>query len=140
MNIDITPTILDVAGGSMPSGHTVDGRSFLPLLAGELAGEWRSEFVYQYFWEDAFPQTPTTYAIRGDRYKYIYYHGLWDENEFYDLQSDPKEMVNLIDVPEHQSRIQEMRDEMFDIFEASGATDVKFRRPTNFRADEKKID
>ncbi|MFW5973504.1 MAG: sulfatase [Bacteroidota bacterium] len=139
MNIDIAPTILDVAGTSMPAGHIVDGRSFLPLLTGETVGDWRTAFVYQYFWEDAFPQTPTTYAIRGDRYKYIYYHGIWDDNEFYDLQSDPREMYNLIDVPEHQARIQEMRDEMFDVFEANGAMDVRFRRPSNFRADEKKI-
>lgn len=140
LNIDITPTILDLAGGSMPADHIVDGRSFLPLLAGEPVGDWRSAFVYQYFWEDTFPQTPTTYAIRGDRYKYIYYHGVWDKNELYDLQTDPREMYNLIDAPEHQSRIREMRDEMFDIFQASGATDVRFRPPTNFRADEKKID
>ncbi len=140
INIDLAPTFLEIAGGSMPAGHTVDGRSFLPLLAGEDVEDRRSEFVYQYFWEDAFPQTPTTYAIRGDRYKYIYYHGVWDKNELYDLQTDPREMYNLIDVPEHQERIREMRNRMFEIFEASDATHVRFRPPTNFRADEKEID
>ncbi|MEX0601235.1 MAG: sulfatase/phosphatase domain-containing protein, partial [Rhodothermales bacterium] len=139
MNIDITPTFLDLAGGSMPAGHVVDGRSFRPLLSGEPVGDWRSTFLYQYFWEDAFPHTPTTYAIRGDRYKYIYYHGVWDDHEFYDLRTDPMEMRNLIDVPEHQDRIQAMRDEMFDLFEETGATDVKFRRPSNFRADEREL-
>ena len=94
MNIDITPTILDIADGSMPANHIVDGQSFLPLLAGEPVEDWRQEFVYQYFWENSFPQTPTTYAIRDDRYKYIYYHGVWDKNELYDLQTDPREMEN----------------------------------------------
>lgn len=138
MNIDMTPTFLDIADGSMPDNHVVDGDSFLPLLAGAET-DWRSTFVYQYFWEHAFPHTPTVYAIRGDRYKYIYYHGVWDKNEFYDLETDPKEMHNLIDAPEHQDRIRQMRTEMFDIFEENGAMDVSFRRPPYFQAGEKKI-
>ena len=138
MNIDITPTILDLAEGSMPENHTVDGQSFLPLLAGESVNDWREEFVYQYFWENSFPHTPTTYAIRDDRYKYIYYHGVWDKNELYDLQTDPKEMVNLINMPEHQQRVNRMRNRMFDIFEENGATDVKFRRPSAGQQDERK--
>ncbi len=138
MNIDITPTILDIADGSMPANHIVDGQSFLPLLAGEPVEDWRQEFVYQYFWENSFPQTPTTYAIRDDRYKYIYYHGVWDKNELYDLQTDPREMVNLINMPEHRERITRMRNQMFDIFEENGATDVKFRRPSAGQQDERK--
>lgn len=139
MNIDITPTFLDLAGGSMPDGHTVDGRSFLPLLFGEPIEDWRSEFVYQYFWESSFPHTPTTYAIRDDRYKFIYYHGVWDKNELYDLETDPRETHNLIDAPEHQERVNRMRNKMFDIFEANEATDVRFRRPTGNQQDERKI-
>lgn len=139
MNIDMSPTWLDLAGGSMPEDHAVDGQSFLPLLRGEQMDDWRSTFVYQYFWEHSFPHTPTTYAIRGERYKYIYYHGVWDKNELYDLETDPNEMHNLIDVPEHQERVQQMRQEMFDTFENADATDVRFRRPSQFSADEKKI-
>ncbi|WP_340104743.1 sulfatase family protein [Rhodohalobacter sp. 8-1] len=139
MNIDMSPTWLDLAGGSMPEDHALDGQSFLPLLRGEQIDDWRSTFVYQYFWEHSFPHTPTTYAIRGDRYKYIYYHGVWDKNELYDLETDPNEMHNLIDVPEHQERVQQMRQEMFDTFEKADATDVRFRRPSQFSADEKKI-
>ena len=138
LNIDLAPTFLDIADGSMPDDHFVDGQSFLSILEDGQADEWRSTFVYQYFWENAFPHTPTTYAIRGDRYKYIYYHGVWDKNELYDLQTDPKEMYNLIDAPEHQERVTAMRNEMFDIFEANGATDVKFRRPSAFQAGERK--
>ncbi len=137
LNIDIASTFLDLADGSMPDGHTVDGRSFMPLLAGKKVSDWRSSFIYQYFWEHSFPHTPTTYAIRGDRYKYIYYHGIWDKNELYDLKEDPNEMHNLIDVPAQQERVQQMRNELFDTLEANGATDVRFRRPSNYQADEK---
>lgn len=139
LNIDMTPTFLDLAGGSMPEDHTVDGRSFLPILENGSAKEWRDTFVYQYFWEHAFPHTPTTYAIRGDRYKYIYYHGVWDKNELYDLKTDPKEMHNLVDLPSQQARVDSMRERMFDIFEENGAMDVRFRRPPFFQAGEKKI-
>lgn len=139
LNIDLTPTFLDLAGGTMPDGHIVDGRSFLPLLEGQTIPDWRSIFVYQYFWEHAFPHTPTTYAIRGDRYKFIYYHGVWDKNELYDLQNDPREMYNLIDQPEHRERVQAMRDELFDLLETTGAVDVRFQRPSDFQAGERLI-
>ncbi len=139
LNIDIASTFLDVAGGNMPEDHKVDGQSFLPILENGSADDWRNTFVYQYFWEHAFPQTPTTYAIRGDRYKYIYYHGVWDKNELYDLKTDPNEMHNLVDLPSQQARVDSMRQEMFDFFEANGATNVRFRRPPAFQADEKKI-
>jgi N-acetylglucosamine-6-sulfatase len=138
MNIDITPTLLELAGGTMPGDHVIDGDSFLGLLSGEGVPSWRNEFVYQYFWEHAFPQTPTTYAIREQRYKYILYPGVWDREELYDLELDPDERHNLIDVPSEQERVRSMRESMFDIFEASGATDVKFRRPGNYQMGERK--
>lgn len=137
LNIDIAQTFLDIAGGSMPEDHVVDGQSFFPLLKGETVNDWRSAFVYQYFWETSFPHTPTTYAIRGDRYKYIYYHGVWDSNELYDLENDPKEMHNLINVPEHRERAQRMHNEMFNNFEENQATHVRFRRPSMNQQDER---
>jgi arylsulfatase A-like enzyme len=51
--------------------------------------------------------TPTTFGIRTDKYKYIRYQGIWDRNEFYDIQNDPDEMYNLIDRPELQAVIKE---------------------------------
>ena len=35
------------------------------------------------------------HGVRTNRYKLIRYHGIWDTNEFYDLQEDPHELVNL---------------------------------------------
>jgi N-acetylglucosamine-6-sulfatase len=139
LNIDIASTFLEVADGAMPNDHTVDGRSFLPLLEGKNVDGWRTSFIYQYYWEHAFPQTPTTYAIRGDQYKYIYYHGVWDKNELYDLKNDPNEMHNLINAPSQQERVKEMRNKLFDMLDSNNATDVMFRRPSDYQADEKKI-
>jgi len=132
-NIDIAATVLDLAG--VESGHEMDGRSFLPVLAGRPL-EDEGEFLYEYFWEFAFPHTPTTFALRGDRYKYIYYHGVWDLQELYDLEADPDERFNLIHVPEHRERIEAMRSRLFDRLEAADAMRVPLRRG-NWQAAER---
>ena len=49
------------------------------------AVEWRDSLLYEYYWEWNFPATPTVFAIRGERYKYIYYHGVWDRNGLYEM-------------------------------------------------------
>lgn len=95
-NIDIAPTILDIAHVKAPSNY--DGSSFLPLASGKQPAKPRSKsFVYEYFWEYNFPYTPTTFAIRNSHYKYITYYGLWDTEELYDIKNDPHEKHNLID-------------------------------------------
>jgi N-acetylglucosamine-6-sulfatase len=93
LNIDFAPTLIELAGAEIPD--TVQGLSFAPLLRGEDV-QWRDAFLYEYFWERDFPQTPTVLGIRTDRYKLMRYHGVWDRYELYDLQQDPKERNNLI--------------------------------------------
>lgn len=135
-NIDIAPTMLELCGAS--SAIAMDGQSFLPLLAGADASAADREFLYEYYWEHAFPHTPTTFALRGDRYKYIYYHGVWDENELYDLQTDPKERSNLIRVPAMRGVADAMRDRLFDRLEAADAMRVPVRRGA-WQAGERKL-
>jgi N-acetylglucosamine-6-sulfatase len=126
-NIDIAPTILALAG--VKSEHDVDGRSVIPALRGEPM-DIEDELLYEYYWEHAFPHTPTTFALRSGRYKFIYYHGIWDLNEFYDLQTDPQEQRNLINVPAYTSEIGRMRDRLFDRLEATGGMQIPLRRGT----------
>jgi N-acetylglucosamine-6-sulfatase len=124
-NIDIAPTILALAG--VQSAWEMDGQSVLGALRGDAPAS-RGELLYEYYWEYAFPQTPTTFALRGDRYKYIFYHGIWDENELYDLVSDPMERYNLIDVPMMQDTVRAMRTRLFDRLQATDGMRVPVRR------------
>jgi N-acetylglucosamine-6-sulfatase len=132
-NIDVAPTLLDLADAE--SSVDMDGDSFLSLLTGEASGAER-EFLYEYYWEPAFPHTPTTFALRGDRFKYIYYHGVWDLNELYDLQNDPEERTNLIEIPEYQRVAAEMRDRLFDRLEETDGMQIPIRR-FNWQANER---
>jgi N-acetylglucosamine-6-sulfatase len=113
-NIDIAPTVLEAAGVANPGD--MDGRSFLSLARGRKT-EWRDGLLYEYYWERNFPQTPTVHALRGDQYKYIHYHGIWDIDELYDLQSDPLEMNNLIFSDDHKQVAADMNRKLFGILE-----------------------
>ena len=95
-NIDIAPTVFEAAGIKTP-GY-MDGQSFIPLGQGKDIS-WRDYFLYVYYWEKNFPQSPTVFALRGDRYKYITYYGLWDTDELYDIRSDPGETKNSSPIP-----------------------------------------
>lgn len=134
-NIDVAPTLLDLF--AQESDIEMDGLSFLPLLQGEEEDRDR-EFLYEYYWEPAFPHTPTTFSLRGERYKYIYYHGIWDRDELYDLQDDPYERYNLSEAPHFRELRDEMRSRLFDRMEELGAMQIPLRR-AGWQADEKLI-
>ncbi len=124
-NIDIAPTILACAG--LDKSEQMVGYSFLPLLKGEDIS-WRDRIFYEYYWEHEFPQTPTMHGVRTDRYKYIRYHGIWDTNEFYDLNADPNETTNLINAPEHQETIKKLNHELYNWLEATGGMEIPLKR------------
>lgn len=92
LNIDICPTLLDIAGERSPEG--VQGRSLVPLLSGKTRG-WRSDFLYEYFEETPYV-TPTIKGVRTQRWKYIEYPEVQETAELYDLETDPEELVNRI--------------------------------------------
>ncbi len=57
---------------------------------------------------------------------------------FYDLQTDPHERHNLIDVPSYQDQIATMKEQLFDELEAGGGLDMRVQRPLGERLDQRK--
>jgi N-acetylglucosamine-6-sulfatase len=105
----------------------------VPLLRGE-SPEWRDYFLYVYYWERNFPQSPTVFALRGDRYKFISYYGLWDTDELYDLEADPDEMHNLRHDPEYTELAEQMQDQLYTMMEEMGGMDIPLNPPSgNFQ-------
>ncbi|NJM55493.1 MAG: sulfatase [Verrucomicrobiae bacterium] len=138
-NIDIAPTLLDCAGAAAPAdAPKMDGRSFWPMLLGRTI-PWRDHILYEYHWEWNFPATPTTFAIRTDRWKYIYYHGLWDADSLHDLETDPLERHNLIRVPAFAERAAALRKQLFDELTASGGLDVPIVPPAGDPLHDRKL-
>jgi arylsulfatase A-like enzyme len=132
MNVDIAPTFLELAGIKKPAN--MEGNSFLPLLKGQNI-QWRDRVFYEYYWEAAFPQTPTLFAVRTDRYKYIYNHGSWDINEFYDLQKDPYEMNNLIRDTSLRKTGIALKNELFNWLKETKGLQIPLKKPIDARID-----
>lgn len=131
-NLDLAPTFLEIAGVARPG--QMEGKSFLPVAKGEIDEKaWNpGDFVYEYYWEWSFPQTPTTFAIERDRVKYIQYHGVWDIEELYDLKTDPDEMHNLINDPAWLDTKITLRAALFDqLANRKGEHVVPYTRKTS---------
>ena len=98
--LDLPPTLLDAAG--LPIPDTMEGRSILPLLDGE-AEDWPQQVFIQ------ISESQVGRALRTKRWKYSVRAPDLDgwsqpgadkyEEEFlYDLDSDPYELANLIEL------------------------------------------
>jgi arylsulfatase A-like enzyme len=105
LNIDVAPTLLDLAGVRIPA--TVQGDSLLPLLQGETV-EWRRSWFYSHpFVHERIPRSE---GVRTESWKYVRYidaDPLYEE--LYDLDSDRYEERNLALEPAHAEKLKEMR-------------------------------
>jgi N-acetylglucosamine-6-sulfatase len=111
LNIDLAPTLLELAGVSIPA--RMQGRSLVPLLKAART-EWRKSFLIEYYSDRVFPRIRQMgyKAIRNERWKYIHYFELEGMDELYDLKADPYEMTNLINHPDTAKVVEEMKREM----------------------------
>ena len=124
-NIDIGPTLMEVAGVATPDD--MDGRSFWRMALGESI-PWRDALLYEYYWEWNYPMTPTIFAVRGPRYKFIRAHGVWDTDELYDLEKDPDERFNLVRSEAHKEIVDQMSDQLFALLRESGGLTIPLKQ------------
>ncbi len=87
LNIDIAPTIAELAG--LPVPESVDGRSLVPLLreSPPALASWRTDFLVEHFSEGA------SLALRGAEWLYAELES--DERELYDMKKDPHQTESL---------------------------------------------
>lgn len=90
LNVDIAPTILDLAGLFIP--QTIQGKSLGPILKGSREN-LRKEILTEHLWNH--PDIPQTEAVRTEKWKYIRYPQHPEFEELYDLQVDSIEKNNL---------------------------------------------
>ncbi len=106
----------------------MDGQSFLPLARGEEI-PWRDYFLYAYYWEQNYPQTPTHFSLRSDQYRYTTYYGVWDTDELFDIQADSEEQNNLIHDPAFESVKNDMQDRLYEMMADLGGMEIPMNPP-----------
>ncbi len=121
LNLDIAPTLLQIAGVQPPSA--MQGKGFLPIAEGEKIS-WRKDWLYEYYEYPGFENVKPCRGVRTTRYKYIEFFLEPKEYELYDLEKDPEEMHNLYGKPgfdeptRHlQARMEELRKETDDHYQ-----------------------
>jgi len=112
LNIDIAPTVLDMAGVPIPDW--MQGRSVVPLLEGKDI-PWRKDWLYEYFEYPGPHSVPKNRGVRTERYKYIEYYEEPEEFELYDLQKDPGERRNLVDDPAYGEILKKLRERLEEL-------------------------
>jgi len=122
LNLDLAPTMLDLAGVPVP--EVMQGKSVLPLAEGKRIAQWRKDWLYEYYEYPGFENVRPCRGVRTERYKYIHFFLDPEEFELYDLQTDPDEKNNLYGKPgfeqltaQLKARLAELRQETGDHYE-----------------------
>ena len=108
-NLDYAETFLEMAGAEIPAD--MQGRSLVPLLAGDTPADWRESIYYHYYEYPSVHMVPRHYGVRNDRYKLIHFYQ-FDEWEFYDLETDPDELQNRYEHADYADEIATMKVEL----------------------------
>lgn len=127
LNIDLAPTLLQLAGAPVP--NTMQGRSLVPLITLKRGRvPWRDSILIEYYSDKVFPRVVQMgyQSVRTERWKYIHYLELSGMDELYDLHADPYEMKNLINHPRAKRALAEMKEELARLLKETGA-DVRVK-------------
>jgi len=105
--IDLLPTFVELAGGTLDARLPLDGRSLLPHLQNVPGAPAHDEVIGEYMAEGS--KTPLVMIRRGP-WKFMYSHE--DICLLYHLVTDPDELNNLAAVPAHQAVLQAFLEEV----------------------------
>jgi arylsulfatase A-like enzyme len=114
VNIDFTPTLLDMAGVNIPTD--IQGKSFASrLLTNKSDKNWRKSMYYHYYEYPQPHKVPAHFGVRTSRYKLIRFYGPFDAWELYDLEKDNTEMNNLFGKPGYEKITTELKAELLKL-------------------------
>jgi alpha-L-rhamnosidase len=105
LNIDVTATILDLAGIEIPSSY--HGKSLVPIVNGDTETLSRDTVLIEHLWD--FENIPPSEGVRTNEWKYLRYVNEPGIEEMYNLHEDPEETKNLALNPDHQETLEELR-------------------------------
>ncbi len=100
--LDISRTLIEAAGGTVPESFT--GESLLPLFT-DTGGTGRED-IYGQYQNNQFGLCSQR-CVRDRRWKYIW--TATDTDELYDLDSDPGEVNNLVNESQYAHELQRLR-------------------------------
>ena len=138
-NTDFAPTIIELAGGKVPS--YMQGDSFKEILESAVEpADWKKATYYRYWMHMAHRHNnPAHFGIRTKDYKLIFFYGvdykvrsgeaqIWANNpasmsgfqtpaawEFYDLKKDPYETDNRYGDPSYKPIIDSLKVELAEL-------------------------
>ena len=128
--IDFAPTLLDAA--DIPVPPTMQGRSILTRLD-DRSAPWREEVLSQFNEDDggSHPRVQRVgRTLRTQRWKYAVSANVTDttlrhypeyvESHLYDLEHDPYELENLIDLPQARETCETLRERLHSAMTAVG--------------------
>ncbi len=105
------PTILDFAGVPIPD--SVDGKSLMPLIKGECSSV--REFIHSEHCAIYAPEQEMQFITDGKlKFVWLPYE---NEEQFFDLQKDPKEETNLIGSKKYEKEVSLFKSRLCKILE-----------------------
>ncbi|HHS89226.1 MAG TPA: phosphonate monoester hydrolase, partial [Rhodobacteraceae bacterium] len=118
--IDLAPTFIEIAGGTVPD-HIIEGRSLLPLLHGQIPGQWREYAISEYDFSTSpiceklglAPRDARLFMVADKNWKFMHAEDGFRPMLF-DLLNDPDELHDLGASADHGAVIALMQRRLAD--------------------------
>lgn len=106
LNADLAPTILGAAKLAAPP--KMQGRDFAPLYRAKEQPVWRNEYFYEHATIRDIDFIPSSEALVRKDWKYFYWPD-FNQEQLFDLRTDPLEENDLVADPKQKPVLEEMR-------------------------------